>query len=1028
MPLTVGPIVNFMAEKSFFPQSSLPYILTQFYAIPLEIDINRSTLRVDPAKEFKLIFSLNPETELGPLIEPYVVQLNSNETFSLTYQRVYFHTMKAFSEGWSEVDKELIKITSEYALENIVKKFSKKDMRPHEFVSRFLDEKMLKEVIRPFVDDQLAKCIRLLKGHTLYLRGKSGNPAHRELEFEEEEVSVFFHFIKEPEGTRYYPTFKCRDEHISFVNKQVLIVTNKPCILLCENKIYYFDPSLEGKKLTPFFSKWNIEIPKASEPQYFRRFIMPLIEKHNVVAKGFQIHVLKDDPVACLKMEKGWNGQPQLLLYFDYRKEKIPAEDPKPVFVKMEKTDDNYSYYKITRQTATEQRKKDILHEIGLSQSEGSAWLPVGFNGNTSTFDLVQWINANRAKLEKSGFQVFQEGVTGSYYLGEIKLSFDVKETNDWFDIYATVSFGDYKIPFIKLKKYIVNEISDFVLPDGKIAVIPKEWFSKYKDLLALSGGDEQRLIVKKHHYALVDEIFSLNNSKPIIHKDLYLTFNDMLANQHETVPETFVNVLRPYQETGFQWMNFLKKNKFGGCLADDMGLGKTIQALALLRNEQQNPVLNGQDAVDDEGQLSLFGNLNGKKGKRTVPSLIIMPTSLIHNWQYEVTKWAPTLHVVVYTGFDREEKLIQFNKADLILTTYGTARNDIETLKNYHFNYIMLDESQVIKNPLAKVSKAVKLLRGQHRLGLSGTPVENSLMDLWSQMSFLNPGLLGSYQYFRDEFVLPIEKKNDEERKQKLKILIQPFILRRTKEQVAKDLPELSEKVYFSEMTPDQKELYDSTRNFYRKKILQNMEEFGEQRARFFVLKGLMQLRLIANHPRMNDATYAGESGKFDDIINTLDNVLSEKHRVLIFSQFVRHLDLLATHLKKQEIPYAYLTGQTRKRAEEINSFKDNADKPVFLISLKAGGVGLNLTEADYVFICDPWWNPAVEQQAINRAHRIGQDKSVFSYKFISKNTVEEKILLLQERKLQLSADLIQSHKANPNILTKEDIELLFS
>jgi len=941
--------------------------------------------------------------------------------------------MKAFSEGFSEVDKELIKISSEYALENIVKKFSKKDLRPHEFISRFMDEKMLKEVIRPFVDDKLAQCIRLLKGHTLYLRGKSGNPAHRELEFEEEEVSVHFHFVKEKEGTRYYPTFRCRDENISFVNKQVLIITNRPCILLCENKVYYFDDSLEGKKLTPFFSKWNIEIPKASEPQYFRRFIMPLIEKHKVIAKGFDIFSFDNDPVPWLKMETGWNGNPALLLYFDYRKERIAAEDPKKVHVKMEKTDENYTYFKITRQMETEKHKKQMLEEAGLVQGDGSGWLPVGFNGNTSASDLVTWINNNRSKLEKDGFRISHEGANGSYFLDEIKLNFDIKESSDWFDVYATVSFGDYKIPFIRLKKYILNEISEFILPDGKIAIIPKEWFAKYKDLLALSGGDEQRLVVKKHHYLLIDNIFYDGDSKPIIHKNLYLSFNELISAHHEPVPETFKDVLRPYQETGFQWMNFLKKNKFGGVLADDMGLGKTIQALALLLNEQQHPEDIEEEKTEEitGGQLSLFDAVttkpNGTK-KRFLPTLIVMPTSLIHNWQYEVTKWAPALNVVVYTGFDREDKLKQFAKADIILSTYGTTRNDIELLKNFEFNYIILDESQVIKNPLAKVSKAVKTLHAHHRLGLSGTPVENSLMDLWSQMSFLNPGLLGSYQYFRDEFVLPIEKKNDEERKQKLKILIQPFILRRTKEQVAKDLPELSEKLYFSEMTTDQKELYDSTKSFYRKRILENMEEFGEQRARFFVLKGLMQLRQIANHPKMMDPNYAGESGKFDDIINTLESVVSEGHRVLVFSQFVRHLDIIKAHLKKEEIPFAYLTGQTRKRAEEINAFKADADKPVFLISLKAGGVGLNLTEADYVFICDPWWNPAVEQQAINRAHRIGQDKNVFSYKFISKDTVEEKILILQERKLRLSSDLIQTHKGSPNLLSKEDIELLFS
>jgi len=989
-------------------------------------------VRVDPSKDFRLIFSLNPDTEIGPLIEPYAVQLNSNETFSLTYQKLYYNAMQAFSDQFSDTDKEIIRISSEYSLENIVKKFSKKDMRPHEFVSRYLDEKMQNNVVRPYVEEQLGKVIRLLKGKTIYLRGKSGNPAHRELEFEDEQVSVFFHFIKEPEGTRYYPTFRCRDENISFVNKQVLIITNKPCILVAENKLYYFEESLEGKKLTPFFSKWNIEIPKASEPQYFKRFILPLIEKHKVVAKGFKIFNYENDPIACLKMELGWNGQPQLLLYFDYQKETIPASDPKEVHVKMEQEAENYTYFKISRQINTEERKKKLLQSIGLHPGEGSSWLPEGFNGHTTAFDLVQWINANRGKLEENDFKVLQDSNAGSYYLGEISLKFDVKESNDWFDVFATVSFGDYKIPFFRLKKYILNEISDFLLPDGKIAVIPKEWFTMYKDLLALSGGDENRIMVKKHHYVLINEFFTSNKIPAQVNKDLYLNFDDLINNQKEPVPDTFINILRPYQELGYQWMSFLKKNRFGGCLADDMGLGKTIQTLALLLHERQTLATEADEMVSDStnGQLHLFDSKPAANGKpvKLPPSIIIMPTSIIHNWQYEIIRWAPDLKIVVYTGIDREDKQKLFRQADIILTTYGTARNDMEVLKNYDFNYIILDESQVIKNPLAKISKAVKSLNGHHRLCLSGTPVENSLVDLWSLMSFLNPGLLGSYQYFRDEFVAPIEKKNDDVRKQRLKIMIQPFILRRTKEQVAKELPELSEKIYFSEMDPEQQEMYDATRNYYRKKILENMEDITAPRARFFVLKGLMQLRLIANHPKMHDPAYAGRSGKFDDIMNTLESVLSEKHRVLIFSQFVRQLDIIAGHLKKEGIPYGYLTGQTRKRAEEINAFKEDENKPVFLISLKAGGVGLNLTEADYVFICDPWWNPAVEQQAISRAHRMGQDKSVFSYKFVSKNTVEEKILTLQERKLKLSSDLIEAYKSTPNLLSKEDIETLFS
>jgi SNF2 family DNA or RNA helicase len=403
------------------------------------------------------------------------------------------------------------------------------------------------------------------------------------------------------------------------------------------------------------------------------------------------------------------------------------------------------------------------------------------------------------------------------------------------------------------------------------------------------------------------------------------------------------------------------------------------------------------------------------------------MPTSLIHNWQYEIRKWAPEMKTLVYTGIDREDKLKFIMGADIVLTTYGTMRNDIEILSKFKFHYIILDEGQAIKNPSAKVTRAVKQLKGQFRLSLTGTPIENSLIDLWSQMTFLNPGLLGSYQYFRDEFAIPIEKRNDDSRRLKLQKLVQPFILRRTKEQVAKDLPELSEKVFFCEMTPEQHSEYDRVRAFYRKQILENMENWGEQKSQFYILRGLMQLRLIANHPRMADEQYEGHSGKFTDIINTLESIIEEQHRILIFSSFVRHLNVIEEYLIEKNIGYSKLTGQTRLREQVITEFRSDEGRNVFLISLKAGGVGLNLTEADYVFLLDPWWNPAAEQQAISRAHRIGQNKKVIAYRFISKNTVEEKILMLQEKKLMLSADFIRP--GTPDLgFDKEDIKMLFS
>ncbi|MGZ8568851.1 MAG: SNF2-related protein, partial [Bacteroidia bacterium] len=740
-------------------------------------------MRVDSSMPFEVIFSLNPDSELGPIIEPYAVQLNQNQSLSLTYQRLYGHTMKAFAHGLDDDAEQAIKLSSEYSLENITRKFSKKkDIRPQEFLNKYLDDKLLKDVVRPFVEEKMAKCLGYINQKTIYLRSKTGNPAHLPLENVADEVSAFFHFSKEEDGTRYYPTFRCAEEKLSFVNKQVMLITNKPCVLLAEDKIYRFADNLEGIKLTPFFSKWNIQIPKAAEPQYYKKFIAPLIESYNVIPKGFHIYTYDKIPQPVLKLENGWNNLPQFSLYFNYGKEKILASETKTTIVKLDKQGEIYSYHKTIRHPETEEKFKKKLESVGLQSTGGALYILPAENGSSGGFlSFAKWINEHKSTLENEGFQIAQDTNTSQYHFGEITLNYVVEDKQDWFDVYATVNFGEFKIPFIKLKKYILNQISEFVLPDGKVAIIPQEWFTKYKDLMALSNtGIDDQITLKKHHFGLLENIFG-EAATPESWKKALLAAK-VPHSGNETLPEKFHHVLRPYQEEGFHWMRNLQQNKFGGCLADDMGLGKTVQTLALLLSEQEKQLNNPEEfIVPVNGQLALFADaapkVNHIRIRKKIPSLIVMPTSLIHNWQYEVKKWASNLKTVNYTGLDRSTRIKQFSQADLILTTYGTIRNDIEILQQYEFNYIILDESQVIKNPLAKISKTVKTLKSKYRLSLSGTPIENSLMDLWSQMTFLNPGLLGSYQFFRDHFAVPIEKKGDNECRERLKKLISPFI-----------------------------------------------------------------------------------------------------------------------------------------------------------------------------------------------------------------------------------------------------------
>jgi SNF2 family DNA or RNA helicase len=431
------------------------------------------------------------------------------------------------------------------------------------------------------------------------------------------------------------------------------------------------------------------------------------------------------------------------------------------------------------------------------------------------------------------------------------------------------------------------------------------------------------------------------------------------------------------------------------------MGLGKTVQTLALLQNEKEKGATNA--------------------------SLLIMPTSLIYNWLMEARKFTPSLKIFNYTGTHREKNVAQFEGYDLVLTSYGTTRIDIDHLKNYYFNYIILDESQAIKNPDSNIARAVRELKSKYKLILTGTPIENSTMDLWSQMTFINPGLLGNQSFFRNEFLMPIEKKQDEIKTKRLYSIIKPFILRRHKSQVATELPEKIENIKYCKMTSEQEKEYEKVKSNYRNMILESIEEKGMSSSQLLVLQGLTKLRQIANHPKMVIEGYEADSGKLEDVTHMLQNALSSNHKILVFSQFVKHLSIFKDYLSREKITYAYLDGTTKDRQAQVDYFQNNEEVKVFLISLKAGGLGLNLTAADYVFILDPWWNPAVEAQAVDRAYRIGQKNKVFTYKFITTNTVEEKILNLQKNKLKLANDLITTEESFVKNLSKEDIQSIF-
>ncbi|RZL58327.1 MAG: DEAD/DEAH box helicase, partial [Pedobacter sp.] len=530
--------------------------------------------------------------------------------------------------------------------------------------------------------------------------------------------------------------------------------------------------------------------------------------------------------------------------------------------------------------------------------------------------------------------------------------------------------------------------------------ILPDEWLAKFDKYFGASEIVGETLHTPNINYATVEELYETelldieSKQRLALYRSKLSAFENIEDIQ---VPKELNATLRGYQKEGLNWLNFLDGFNFGGCLADDMGLGKTIQVLAFILSQIEK---NGNQA-----------------------NLIVVPASLVFNWQQEIRNFAPTLKVLTIYGADRAKVIADFDKYDVILTSYGTLLADVKFLKDFRFNYIFLDESQTIKNPDSQRYKAVRLLQSRNKVVMTGTPIENNTFDLYGQLSFACPGLLGSREQFKQIYSVPIDQFKDAKRAAELQRKINPFILRRTKEQVAKELPDKTEMVIYCEMGAQQRELYESCRNEIRDYLMGTAED-ELNKSSMQVLQGITKLRQICNSPAIlsKEKYYGDASSKMDVLMEQIESK-APYHKILVFSQFVTMLDLVAEQLVQRNIKFAYLTGQTKNRGDVVSSFQHNEEERVFLISLKAGGVGLNLTEADYVYLIDPWWNPSVENQAIDRAYRIGQHKNVMAIRLICPDTVEEKIMLMQASKKDLASDLIKIEDSIFKSLTKSDL-----
>jgi superfamily II DNA or RNA helicase len=686
-------------------------------------------------------------------------------------------------------------------------------------------------------------------------------------------------------------------------------------------------------------------------------------------------------------------GDAQTLLghvSFDYDGTRVhPRDDAAIVF-------DRARGRVIHRDTAAEALAVDRLFALGLSPAS---------DDRDAAYVHVDDVATVARTLIGDGWNVQVDG--NRYRLpGSVHLS--VTSGIDWFDLSATVSYASERVPLTTILDALRDGAQAIVLGDGTMGVLPEEWLQQYAAIAATGAIEDDRIRFSRAQGALVDALLAEREAEADVQVDA--TFarvrRELAAFSHITPldPEpSFTGTLRPYQREGLGWFTFLRQFGFGGCLADDMGLGKTIMVLALLDSRRSATL-----APDDTHR----------------PSLVVVPRSLVGNWMDEAGRFTPALRVLDAAHAKRSVDAETRAGYDVVLVTYGTLRRDIGELSEIEFDYIVLDEAQTIKNAGTAAAKAARLLKGHHRLALSGTPIENHLGELWSLFEFLNPGVLGRAKMFERAAAA-----SGHDAAHLLSRGLRPFILRRTKAQVATELPPRTEQTILCDLDTHERALYDGLRRHYRQTLLARVNREGIAKSKMHVLEALLRLRQAACHGGLVDeAKQKDSSAKFDVLIPRLQELVDEGHKAIVFSQFTSLLALLREQLDAVKLPYEYLDGRTRNREERVERFQTDPSVPLFLISLKAGGLGLNLTSAAYVFLLDPWWNPAVEAQAIDRAHRIGQTREVFAYRLIARDTVEEKVLELQQSKRDLADAVLAADAVGLRHLEREDLELLLS
>lgn len=977
-------------------------------AIKLEEKVfARVDTEVDVAtRKLGLVFNFNAKTYPGFTID--LVQGEPNESNTGFSGKSEAIDLSKFvnTEVFSEEDKQLLQQVRKLQ-DNEVNKYLNRNSPfsgiweniIHTDGEDLPDE--TKSLITEYFHPKLKKIIsEQFSSHFVYRLplGKTFKTANLEpLDLAETPISPIFHVGAENGGFEMKCMFKANGTLISMEENE----SGSSLLVIYNNTAYLWKNAEDVLEVEKFSRKGAIKLSRNSWATHMQQTVLPLARQYQV---EFDKALVKEIKLSSPEVKLNLVEKGDYLVFqpiFSYNGFDAKPSDRDTLIIP-----EGEKIVQVTRNLAAEEAfisKLENLHSHFIRQPDGSLALKGPDVLKNNWFFL--FMDAMKdIKVPVFGFESLKNF---RFNTSRPKTHIHMSSGLDWFDAKVEIDFGEQRVGIADIKRALASKQSFVQLGDGSLGILPEEWLKKYALLFKVGDGKESSLRLSKYHLSVIDELYENRNEAELTFA-LDEKFEKLRAFKKipaTAPPEHLEPVLRPYQLAGFQWLKYLQDVGWGGILADDMGLGKTVQALSMLQH---------------------FKSQNG-----SLLAIVICPTTLIYNWQNEVRKFTPELTCTIHHGNVRSRDMEQLIKNNIIITTYGTLRSDISLFLKFKFDYVVLDESQAIKNPSSKVTKAASLLTATNRLCMSGTPLQNNTFDIYAQMNFLNPGLLGSVEYFRNEFATPIDKFGEQEQKEHLRKLLYPFILRRTKEQVAKDLPEKTETILFCEMDAEQRKIYDAFRNSYREKILGTIDEQGIDKSQLTILQGLMKLRQICDSPAIlnEDEKFPNHSIKLDELAREIAENIGD-HKALVFSQFLGMLGLIREKLTEMGIRYEYFDGSTSStdREKAIQSFQQDENVRVFLISLKAGGVGLNLTAADYVYIVDPWWNPAVEQQAIDRTHRIGQTKNIFAYRMICIDTIEDKILQLQEKKRALAKELIADETGFVKALTKADVEYLFS